>query len=194
MGLSQLAFGRRTQVIANDVREWEHGVAEPSPAMLTKLQQLVADTPVVGMALITGAVTGLSMALFRSSIVTMPGFIAGTQLQLVLILTLSLISALVTVILARKQFTSRFHPPGEAGRLGIQAGVFCALWAGAVLAALATWDASGADSAALDRALRSRMWLVFSVSLAALLPSVLCGFVGGLIGGFNYTGPSAVSL
>lgn len=135
------------------------------------------------MALITGAVTGLSVALFRSSIVTIPGFIAGTQLQLVLILALSVISALVTVILARKEFTSRFHAPGEAGRLGIQAGVFCALWAGAVLTALATWDASGADSASLDRALRSRMWLVFSVSLAALLPSVLCGFVGGLIGG-----------
>ncbi len=147
------------------------------------------------MALITGAVTGLPVALFRSSIVTIPGFIAGTQLQLVLVLALSVISALVTVILARKEFTSRFHAPGEAGRLGIQAGVFCALWAGAVLTALATWDASGADSASLDRALRSRMWLVFSVSLAALLPSVLCGFVGGLIGGQvalrNWTAASA---
>lgn len=150
------------------------------------------------MALITGAVTGLSVALFRSSIVTIPGFIAGTQLQLVLILALSVISALVTVILARKEFTSRFHAPGEAGRLGIQAGVFCALWAGAVLTALATWDASGADSASLDRALRSRMWLVFSVSLAALLPSVLCGFVGGLTGGQvalrNWTAASADTL
>lgn len=50
MGLSQFAFGRRIQVIAKDVREWEHGVAEPSPAMLAKVQQLVADTPVVGLA------------------------------------------------------------------------------------------------------------------------------------------------
>ncbi len=92
-------------------------------------------------------------------------------------------SALVTVIIARKEFTSRLHAPGEAGRLGIQSGVSRALWAGAVLTSLAAWDASRADSAALDRALRSRMWLVFAVSLAALLPSVLCGFVGGLIGG-----------
>jgi DNA-binding transcriptional regulator YiaG len=50
VGLSQFAFGRRIQVIAKDVRKWEHGVAEPSPAMLAKVQQLVADTPVVGPA------------------------------------------------------------------------------------------------------------------------------------------------
>ena len=131
------------------------------------------------LALVTGVAVGLSAGLLRSFIVTIPGLIAGTQLQLVLILTLSVISALVTVILARKQFTSRLHAPGDAGRLGIEAGVFCALWAGAALTVLAAWDASGADTAALDRALRSRMWLVFAVSLAALLPSVLCGFVGG---------------
>ena len=148
---------------------------DSGPSLITDKASLIV--------LITGAVTGLSVALWRSFIVTIPEFIAGTQLQLVLILALSVISALVTVILARKQFTSRFHAPGEAGRLGIQAGVFCALWAGAVLTSLATWDASGASCAALDRALRSRMWLVFAVSLASLLPSVLCGFVGGLIGG-----------
>lgn len=50
MGLSQFAFGRRIQVIAKKVREWEHGVAKPSPAMLAKVQQLVTDTPVVGLA------------------------------------------------------------------------------------------------------------------------------------------------
>jgi len=50
MGLSQFAFGRRIQVIAKDVREWEHGISQPSPAMLAKVQQLVADTPVVGLA------------------------------------------------------------------------------------------------------------------------------------------------
>ena len=50
MGLSQFAFGRRIQVIAKNVREWEHGVAKPSPAMLAKVQQLVADTAVVGLA------------------------------------------------------------------------------------------------------------------------------------------------
>lgn len=109
------------------------------------------------LALVTGVVVGLSAALLRVFIVTIPGIIAGTQLQLVLILTLAVISALVTVFLARKQFTSRLHTPGEAGRLGIQAGVFCALWAGAVLTALATWDASGADSAALDRRNTTRL-------------------------------------
>lgn len=134
-------------------------------------------------ALIAGSAIGLSVALWRRFIVSIPEFLAGTQLQLVLVLALSVLAALVTVILARKQFTSRFHAPGEAGRLGIQAGVFCALSAGAVLTAMATWDASGASTAAMDRALRSRMWLVCAVSVASLLPSVLCGFVGGLFGG-----------
>lgn len=50
LGLSQFALGRKIQVIAKNVREWEHGVAAPSPAMLAKVQKLVADTPVVGLA------------------------------------------------------------------------------------------------------------------------------------------------
>lgn len=109
--------------------------------------------------------------------------VVPANLQLLLILTLSSISGLVAVVIAKKQLTSRFHAPGEAGRLGIRAGLFCALWAGGVLTLLATLDAGGAESAALDRALRGRMWMVLAVSLASLLPSVLSGFAGGLIGG-----------
>lgn len=146
-------------------------------------------------ALITGGCTGLSASLFRRVIEIRPDFLSAPKLQLLLVLTLSLLSGLVTVIFARKQLTSRTHALGDASRLGIRAGVFCALCAGAVLTFLATWDASGAETAALDRTLRSRMWLVFAVSFAALLPSVLCGFVGGLLGGQaalkNWTAASA---
>ena len=46
LGLSQYAFGRKVQAIAKNVREWEHGVSEPSPAMLAKIQQIA--TPLVG--------------------------------------------------------------------------------------------------------------------------------------------------
>ena len=49
LGLSQYGFGRKVKVIAKDVREWEHGVAVPPPAILAKVQQLVTDTPVVGL-------------------------------------------------------------------------------------------------------------------------------------------------
>jgi DNA-binding transcriptional regulator YiaG len=49
LGLSQFAFGRKIQAIAEDVRKWERGVAEPLPSMLAKMQQLIADTPVVAM-------------------------------------------------------------------------------------------------------------------------------------------------
>lgn len=134
-------------------------------------------------SIVSGGCAGLSAALFGSVIESVPRLVAPAKLQLVLILTLSLVSGLVAVVIAKKQLTSHFHAPGEAGRLGIRAGIFCALWAGGVLTLLATLDAGGAESAAMDRALRGRMWMVLAVSLASLLPSVLSGFTGGLIGG-----------
>lgn len=49
LGLSQFAFDRKVQAIAEDVRKREHGVTEPSPSMLAKVQQLIADTALVAM-------------------------------------------------------------------------------------------------------------------------------------------------
>ena len=50
LGLSQFAFGRQVQVSADNIRKWEHGVSEPPPAMLAKIQQiattLVEKSPV----------------------------------------------------------------------------------------------------------------------------------------------------
>jgi hypothetical protein len=125
----------------------------------------------------------MSAAFFRALIVSLPELVAPPKLQLLVILTLSLLAGLATALVARKQLTSRFQALGVAGRLGIRAGLLCAIWAGAILTLLATLDANGAESAALDRVLRARMWLVLAVSLASLLPGVLCGFAGGLIGG-----------
>lgn len=50
LGLSQFAFGRKIRVIAEKVREWEHGASEPPPHLLAKVQQLVTDTTLVGQA------------------------------------------------------------------------------------------------------------------------------------------------
>ena len=47
---------------------------------------------------------------------------------------------------------------------------------------IATLNALGAGTAGLESVLKTRMWLVLAVSLAAILPAVLCGFVGGLFG------------
>lgn len=49
LGLSQFAFGRKIRVIAEKIREWEHGASEPPPDLLAKVQQLAADTTVVAM-------------------------------------------------------------------------------------------------------------------------------------------------
>lgn len=47
---------------------------------------------------------------------------------------------------------------------------------------IATLNALAAGTAGLESVLKTRMWLVLAVSLAAILPAVLCGFVGGLFG------------
>jgi hypothetical protein len=51
----------------------------------------------------------------------------------------------------------------------------------------ATLDAISAKTAALDHALRTQAWFVLAVAVAALLPSVLCGFAGGMIGSILVT-------
>lgn len=43
LGLSQYAFGRKVQAIAEDVRKWEKGVSEPSSVVLAKVRSLIAD-------------------------------------------------------------------------------------------------------------------------------------------------------
>lgn len=134
-------------------------------------------------SIVVGGCAGVSAAFFRALIGSLPELVAPPKLQLLVILMLSLLAGLVTALVVRKHLTSRFQAPGVAGRLGIRAGLFCTILAGAILTLLATLDANGAESGALDRVLRARMWLVLGVSLTALLPGVLCGFVGGLIGG-----------
>lgn len=77
---------------------------------------------------------------------------------------------------------SRSHLQGIAGRLGIRAGLYCAVTAGASLNLIAALNTLGAQTAELENALKAQMWLILAVSLAAILPAVLCGFVGGLFG------------
>ncbi len=42
LGLSQYAFGRKVQAVAENIRKWEHGVSEPPSAMLAKIKQIAA--------------------------------------------------------------------------------------------------------------------------------------------------------
>jgi hypothetical protein len=140
-------------------------------------------------SIIVGGCIGFSVPLFRGIFDSLTFLFDPAKLQLLVLLLLSTSSGFVAALIARKQFLSQFHSPGMGSRLGIKAGLFCALLAGGTLTFMATMEASVADSATSDRVLRTKMWLVLAVSLASLLPSVLCGFVGGLIGSqFSSTG------
>jgi DNA-binding XRE family transcriptional regulator len=44
-GLSQYALGRKLGVIANTVRAWENGLAEPDPVRLRRLSEFVGGIP-----------------------------------------------------------------------------------------------------------------------------------------------------
>ncbi|HAL73281.1 MAG TPA: hypothetical protein DCP71_16085 [Verrucomicrobiales bacterium] len=66
--------------------------------------------------------------------------------------------------------------------MGISAGLFSALFSGALLNLLATLDVRSAVTANADMLLRNQMWVTSCVSLACILPSILCGFIGGLFG------------
>lgn len=134
-------------------------------------------------ALSAGAVAGLFIVCFNGLIARGIMDVSPAMLQLVAILILALLSGVGAALAARANFQSRLFPAAVGARLGIRAGLTSAVVAGAVLALLATADAGSAPSSELERALRSRMWIVFAVNFSALLPSVLCGFAGGLIGG-----------
>jgi hypothetical protein len=133
-------------------------------------------------SIISGGCFGLLAAWVRGPLGAWLVQLPPSNLQLLVILTLSLLAGFVSVVVAKKLPISRPFSPGEAGRLGILAGLVSALWAGGGLTLLATLTAGGAQTALLDRILRGQMWLVLAVSLAALLPGVLSGFVGGLMG------------
>ena len=66
---------------------------------------------------------------------------------------------------------------------GLKAGLIAVIVAGSLLCFLARGDALNASSAIGERALKSRMWVCLLVSLAAILPGVVCGCVGGGLGG-----------
>lgn len=134
-------------------------------------------------ALSAGAVAGLLIICFNGLIARGMMDVSSAKLQLMAILLLALLSGIGAALAARRHFKSRSLATAVGARLGVRAGLTSAVVAGAVLALFATSDASSAPTSELERAMRSRMWIVFAVNLSALLPSVLCGFAGGLIGG-----------
>ncbi len=110
-------------------------------------------------------------------------FLEPAKLLLIGVLLLSGVAGAAAALAAKAGFQSRARVIPVSAQLGIRAALLCALCAGALLTVLATIETGKATGSIMDRTLRSRALMVLLVSLAALLPSVLCGFVGGLVGG-----------
>lgn len=130
---------------------------------------------------VVGLVCGGIAVLFRG---VMGGANHGQDfplLQMGVELGLALAAGMAVAAIKPADLISPRLATGIGGRLGIRAGFKAALLAGALLTCLATVDAFAAQTAAAEYTLKYRMWLTLFVSLAALLPSVLCGFVGGAL-------------
>jgi hypothetical protein len=66
-------------------------------------------------------------------------------------------------------------------RAGIRTGLLACLISGALLTWLARHNALAASTTAEDAVRRANIWLTLWVSIAAILPSVACGFFGGAL-------------
>jgi hypothetical protein len=139
-------------------------------------------------ALAVGTAKGLLALFFHGLIHGGLLDLSSAKWQLLTVLFLALLAGFGTARITRSRLE------GIAGRLGIRAGLCCALAAGAAINLIATLNALSAGTAALESALKARMWLALVVSLAAILPAVLCGFVGGLFGSHLKTAKSAADL
>ncbi|MFO1486399.1 MAG: WD40 repeat domain-containing protein [Verrucomicrobiaceae bacterium] len=108
--------------------------------------------------------------------------IPAARFQLLIVLTLACLAGIAAAAGARKKLGAAKHTsPGAGGRIGIRAGVMAALIAGAALTFLAVLAVNVAPAAVRERE-KMHMWITLFASLATLLPAVLSGFVGGLIG------------
>lgn len=133
-------------------------------------------------ATICGSCFGASVWVLQSFISPRLALLDSARLKFFILLILAALSGTAAIVLTRKLSSPFSFPPSRRGRLGVTAGVFCAVVGGGTFTLIAVLNAMAAQTAAQDLSLRGQSWLVLAFCAAAFLPSVLCGFVGGLIG------------
>ncbi|TDU80787.1 hypothetical protein EI77_00084 [Prosthecobacter fusiformis] len=101
---------------------------------------------------------------------------------LILIMAVAGCSGFALVTIGRSLLEKATLSVGIGCQLGLKAGWQSALMAGAILSVLSTWNVLAAPNSSEEAFLKTRMWFTWYVCLAALLPSVFCGFIGGAIG------------
>jgi len=130
---------------------------------------------IVGTAV--GIVAGCSGALWRS----WPERIAP-QGQVLALLLAAGFAGLVSALILPEDLKYRDVAFGIAVRKGLRAGVVAVLVAGCVLSLGARSAALGAPTSFAEMALKGRMWTTLLVSLTAIMPGFVCGFVGAAFG------------
>ena len=132
--------------------------------------------------LITGLCGGVSAPLFVEFLQSPAIGLNLAHVLLLVTLALSFMSGCMAVLLSSKRLAGSEQASGVGARIGMSAGIWAAVAAGSVLILIATLASYSATTAALDILRRAQMWLTLAVSMATVLPSVLCGFVGGIVG------------
>ncbi len=132
--------------------------------------------------LITGLCGGVPAPLFVEFLQSPAIGLNLAHVLLLVTLALSFMSGCMAVLLSCKQLAGSEQASGVGARIGMSAGIWAAVAAGSVLILMATLASYSATTAALDILRRAQMWMILAVGLASVLPSVLCGFVGGIVG------------
>lgn len=98
------------------------------------------------------------------------------------LLCTAVLGGFLTTLTKPSQLMSLKRAVGIAIHLGWRSGARAVLVGGALLILLQTFNVLGAFNAATELQLKSRLWMTWLVSIAALLPGVFCGLIGGVLG------------
>lgn len=150
--------------------------------MATHTQVKITDSSRIR-ACVVGIATGGLGICFRGITRTELLGVPPAKLLILLVLSLAFMAGAIAALISYSDLRSKRLSGGMGARIGIQAGLFSALATGGLLTFLATADVRSAESAHVDMLARHHMWLSFWVSLSSILPAILCGFFGGLLGG-----------
>jgi hypothetical protein len=134
-------------------------------------------------AVVVGATVGLVAGCMSHLWKSLPEDTVS-QIQVVTLLFAAAFAGLLSCYILPKDLKDRNSAFGIAARKGLRAGFMAVLVAGCLLSILARADAVNAATAFSETVLKGRMWITLLVSLTAILPGFLCGFLGGVVGCF----------
>lgn len=141
-----------------------------------------APSPLCLSADLIGAACGSTALLLHGVLTRLPLSQVYALTVMSGLLSLAVLASLLTVLTKPSHLISRSKATGIAVQLGCRSGIRAVLVGGAGLVFLVACHAFAAPTAAAEFNLKARLWLTWAVVVAALLPGVFGGLVGGILG------------